>query len=46
MRLNKALIRLSRGLFSYQIFIVVQPLPTLDYLLQDALEKSALRVAR
>lgn len=45
-RLNKALIFLSRGLFSYQIFAVVQPVPTLDYLLQDALEKSALRVAQ
>ena len=33
-RLNKALIALSRGMFSYQIFVVVQPLPSLDYLLQ------------
>jgi glycosyltransferase involved in cell wall biosynthesis len=43
-RLNKAFIFLSRGLFSYQIFAVVQPVPTLEYLLRDAQEKSALRV--
>src|SRR6184192_503949 len=30
MRLNEMLIGLARGLFSYQIFLVVEPLPSLD----------------
>jgi SAM-dependent methyltransferase len=37
---NRLLIRLSRGFFSYQIFMVVRPLPTLEVLLQDAIECS------
>ncbi len=44
-RINKALIALSRGLFSYQIFVVAQPLPSLECLLQNAEEQSALRAA-
>jgi hypothetical protein len=36
MRLQALLIRLSRGLFAYQMFMVVKPLPTLETLLQDA----------
>jgi 2-polyprenyl-3-methyl-5-hydroxy-6-metoxy-1,4-benzoquinol methylase len=43
---NKALIRVSRGMFSYQIFMVVQPLPSLEYLLRDAQEQSSIRAAR
>jgi glycosyltransferase involved in cell wall biosynthesis len=42
---NKALIRLSRGLFAYQIYLVVQPLPSLEYLLAHAEEQSAIRAA-
>jgi glycosyltransferase involved in cell wall biosynthesis len=37
-RLNCALIRLSRGMFSYQIAIVARPKPTLEHLLENALE--------
>jgi hypothetical protein len=33
---NKALIRISRPLFSYQIFIVCTPLPALEWLLARA----------
>jgi hypothetical protein len=33
---NRLFIWLSKGLFSYQIFMVVRPLPTLEYLLQAA----------
>ena len=42
-RLNALLIRLARGLFSYQVFFVVEPLPSLHYLLNQALEHSARR---
>jgi hypothetical protein len=45
LRMNRALIGLSRGLFSYQIFMVLKPVPSLDYLLRDAEEQSARRVA-
>jgi glycosyltransferase involved in cell wall biosynthesis len=34
--INKALIRISRSLFSYQIFMVCTPLPSLDWLLARA----------
>jgi 2-polyprenyl-3-methyl-5-hydroxy-6-metoxy-1,4-benzoquinol methylase len=34
MQLNRLAIRLSRGLFAYQIFIVARPLPTLPSLLR------------
>jgi glycosyltransferase involved in cell wall biosynthesis len=40
-RINAFLIRLSRGLFSYQIFLVASPLPTVDALLDDAVAGSA-----
>jgi len=36
MLLNKGLIRICRSLFSYQIFIVCSPLPTLEWLLAKA----------
>ena len=39
------LIRISRGLFSYQIYMVLKPNPSLDYLLRQAEEKSAIRAA-
>ena len=42
-KLNAFLIRLSRGLFSYQIFLVASPLPTVDALLDDAVAESAVR---
>jgi len=41
--LNAFLIRLSRGLFSYQIFLVASPLPTVDALLDDAVAGSVAR---
>ena len=41
MTVNNWLIRVSRGLFSYQIFYVVEPLPSLEYLLAKAHEQSA-----
>jgi Methyltransferase domain len=45
LRLNHLAIRISKGLFSYQIFIVAQPYPSLESLLQDAQEQSSLRAA-
>ena len=42
-RLNRLLIRVSKGLFSYQMLFVLQPRPSLDYLLQTAEKHSALR---
>jgi len=36
--INTALIRLSRGLFSYQMFFVLEPLPSLESLLRRAEE--------
>ena len=40
--INTALIKFSRGLFSYQMFFVVEPLPSLEYLLRSAQEYSTL----
>jgi hypothetical protein len=42
--LNEALIAVARGLFSYQMFLVVEPLPSLEYLLDEAHSESARRV--
>jgi hypothetical protein len=42
--INTALITLSRGLFSYQMFFVVDQLPSLDYLLRSAQEHAARRI--
>lgn len=42
-KLNAFLIRLCRGLFAYQIFLVGSPLPTVDALLDDAVTGSARR---
>ncbi len=41
--LNQVLIRVSKGLFSYQIFMIVKATPTLDTLLKDAQQQSAKR---
>lgn len=41
--LNRLLIRLSRSLFSYQMFMVVKPLPSLEFLLRSASRESAAR---
>jgi glycosyltransferase involved in cell wall biosynthesis/SAM-dependent methyltransferase len=41
--LNNLLIRLSRGLFSYQIYMVLKPNASLQYLLHEAEVKSAIR---
>ena len=43
MKINQTLIAVSRGMFSYQIFLRVRPQPTLDYLLHTAVEHSAKR---
>ena len=43
--LNDALIRVSRGLFSYQIFMVVTPTPTVDVLLDDSIAGSREKAA-
>ncbi len=42
---NRALIRLSRGLFSYQIVLRIKPQPSLERLLQTAVEVSKERAA-
>jgi len=41
---NKGLIKISKSLFSYQIFIVCTPLPTLEWLLNQAYEGRRARV--
>jgi glycosyltransferase involved in cell wall biosynthesis/SAM-dependent methyltransferase len=43
MRLNQWLIKIAPGLFSYQIFFVVESLPSLEYLLAKARQQSAIR---
>jgi hypothetical protein len=45
MGLQGLLIKLSRGLFSYQIFMVVRPLPTIEKLMTDAHRHSAAKSA-
>jgi hypothetical protein len=44
-RVNGFLIRLSRGLFSYQIFMRVAPTPTVDALLDDSMAGSIPRAS-
>jgi hypothetical protein len=39
-RVNSGLMRISRSLFAYQIFMVARPLPSLEWLLQQAVETS------
>ena len=45
MAVNRGLIRLSRSLFSYQIFMVARPLPSLEWLLHRAVTTSERLVA-
>jgi glycosyltransferase involved in cell wall biosynthesis len=45
MTVNRWLIRLSRSLFSYQIFMIVRPAPSLGSLLESAIESSRARTA-
>ena len=40
---NRFLIRLSKGLFSYQMIFVAEPMPSLDSLLADAVNRSEIR---
>jgi SAM-dependent methyltransferase len=44
LKINRLLIHLSRGLFSYQIFLRVRPQPSLELLLRTAEEQSRKRV--
>jgi glycosyltransferase involved in cell wall biosynthesis len=44
LEINRLLIRVSRGLFSYQIFLRIKPQPTLELLLKTAREQSRKRV--
>lgn len=39
-KVNSWLIRISKGWFSYQIFLVASPLPTVEALLDDSIEAS------
>ena len=41
--INEALIRLAPGLFSYQIFVMAKPNPSLEILLEPAVGESSLR---
>jgi 2-polyprenyl-3-methyl-5-hydroxy-6-metoxy-1,4-benzoquinol methylase len=43
--INAALVKMSRGLFSYQMFFVVEQRPSLEYLLERAREHSAEQVS-
>jgi hypothetical protein len=45
MAVNQALITLRRGVFAYQIYLVVKPLPSIEYLLAQAEAQSAIRAA-
>ena len=40
-RINSALIKVSKSMFSYQLFLVARPLPSLEWLLERAVETSA-----
>ena len=42
---NRFLIKISRGIFSYQIAMVVKPLPTLGHLLEDAFDARRQKLA-
>jgi hypothetical protein len=44
--LNLALIRLSKTLFSYQIYVRAESTPDVDFLLRDTQQKSATRVPK
>jgi hypothetical protein len=40
---NEALIRLSKSLFSYQIYVEAESTPHVDFVLRDSKERSAAR---
>jgi hypothetical protein len=42
--LNELLIRISKGLFAYQIFLVATPTPSVEALLEDSIAASEARV--
>ncbi len=44
-RLNQLLIRFSRGLFAYQIFVVASPRPSLDGLLEQSMKTARAKAA-
>ena len=43
MAVNQLLIRVSRSMFSYQIFVVAEATPDVDFILEDARRRSELR---
>ena len=45
LKVNNALIRISRTLFAYQIFMIAKPRPSLEYLLRSAVETSTKKLA-
>jgi glycosyltransferase involved in cell wall biosynthesis len=45
LRMNQLFIHLSRGLFSYQMFLRIRPQPSLEFLLQTAEQESLRRAA-
>ena len=45
MGVNKALIKLSRGLFAYQIFVRARALPTVNHLLTETITSSGAKLA-
>ena len=42
---NRGLIRLSRSLFSYQIYVVAESTPDVSFVLRDTQSRSAARVS-
>lgn len=46
LRLNQMLIRLSHGMFAYQMLMVCRPWPAIDWLLEDAVKESLARATR
>jgi hypothetical protein len=44
--LNRLLIRLSKTLFAYQVFVEATTTPDVDFVLRDAVAMSAARAAR
>src|ERR1019366_5836133 len=43
-RINQLLIRLSKGLFAFQMLMVCRPLPAADWLIADAVDASLDRI--
>lgn len=46
LKVNNALIRISRTLFAYQIFLIAKPRPSLEYLLRSAVETSSKKIVQ